>query len=48
MVQLSYPYMTTAKTIALTVWTFVGRVKSLLFNMLSRFVICISEVIDRK
>ena len=39
MVQLSYPYMTTGKTIALTVWTFVGKVMSLLYNMLSRFVI---------
>ena len=38
MVQLSYPYMTTGKTIALTLWTFVGKVMSLLFNMLSRFV----------
>ena len=34
MVQLSHPYMTTGKTIALTVWTFVGQVKSLVFNML--------------
>ena len=33
MVQLSHPYMTTAKTIALTVWIFVGKVMSLLFNM---------------
>ena len=39
MVQLSHPYMTTRKTIALTRWTFVGKVMSLLFNMLSRFVI---------
>ena len=39
MVQLSYSYMTTGKTIALTIWTFVGNVMSLLFNMLSRFVI---------
>ena len=39
MVQLSHPYMTTGKTIGLTMWTFVGKVKSLLFNMLSRFVI---------
>ena len=39
MVQLSHSYMTTVKTIALTMQTFVGRVKSLLFNMLSRFVI---------
>ena len=38
-VQLSYPYMTTGKTIALTRWTFVGIVMSLLFNMLSRLVI---------
>jgi len=36
-VQLSHPYMTTGKTIALTRWTFVGKVISLLFNMLSRF-----------
>ena len=39
MVQLSHPYMTTRKTIALTRQTFVGKVMSLLFNMLSRFVI---------
>ena len=39
MVQLSHPYMTTGKTIALTIQTFVGKVRSLLFNMLSRFVI---------
>ena len=39
MVQLSHLYMTTGKTIALTIWTFVSRVMSLLFNMLSRFVI---------
>ena len=38
-VQLSHPYMTTGKTIALTRWTFVGKVMSLLFNMVSRFVI---------
>ena len=38
-VQLSHPYMTTGKTIALTRWTFVGKVISLLFNMLSRLVI---------
>ena len=38
-VQLSQPYMTTGKTIALTRWTFVGKVISLLFNMLSRLVI---------
>ena len=39
MVQLSYPYMTTGKTIVLTRWTFVDKVMSLLFNMLSRLVI---------
>ena len=39
MVQLSHPYMTTGKTVALTRQTFVGKVMSLLFNMLSRLVI---------
>ena len=39
MVQLSHPYTTTEKTIALTRWTFVGKIMSLLFNMLSRLVI---------
>ena len=39
LIQLSHPYMTHGKTIALTMWTFVGIVMSLLFNMLSRFVI---------
>ena len=38
-VQLSHPYMTTGKTLALTRWTFVSKVMSLLFNMLSRLVI---------
>ena len=38
-VQLSHPYMTTGKTIALTRWIFVGKIMSLLFNMLSRLVI---------
>ena len=38
-VQLSHPYMTTGKTTALTIWTFVSKVMSLLFNMLSRLVI---------
>ena len=38
-VQLSHPYMTTGKTIALTTWTFLGKIMSLLFNMLSRLVI---------
>ena len=40
-VQLSHPYVTTGKTIALTRWTFVVKVMSLLFNMLSRFVIAL-------
>uniref|UniRef100_A0AC11E6P2 Uncharacterized protein n=2 Tax=Ovis aries TaxID=9940 RepID=A0AC11E6P2_SHEEP len=39
MVQLSHPYMTTGKTVAVTRWTFVGKVMSLRFNMQSRFVI---------
>ena len=39
MVQLSHPYMTTGKTIALTIWTFAGKVMSLLFNMLSKLLI---------
>ena len=39
MVQLSHPYKTTGKIIALTIWTFVGKIMSLLFNMLSRWVI---------
>ena len=38
-VQLSHPYMTTGKTIALTRWTLFGKIMSLLFNMLSRLVI---------
>ena len=38
-VQLSHPYMTTGKTIALTRWTFIGKIISLLFNVLSRLVI---------
>ena len=38
-VQLSHPYMTTGKTTALTIWTFIGKAMSLLFNMLPRFVI---------
>ena len=43
-VQLSHPYMTTGKTIALTRWTFIGKVMSLLFNMLPRLVItCLSR-----
>ena len=39
MVHLSHPYMTTGKTIAFTIWTFVGKVMFLLFNMLSRFIV---------
>ena len=39
MVQLAYLYMTTGKTISLTIWTIAGKVMSLLFNTLSRFVI---------
>ena len=39
MAQLSHPYMTTGKTIALIIWIFVGKVMSLIFNMLSRCVI---------
>ena len=42
-VQLSHPYLTTGKTIALTRWTFVGKVKSLLFNTLSSLVIDFSS-----
>ena len=45
MVQLSHPYMTTGKTIALTIWTFVSEVMSLLFNTLARFVITFQEAI---
>ena len=41
MIQLSHPYMTTGKNIALTGWTFVGQVMSLLFNMLFRFGIAV-------
>ena len=41
MVQLSHPYVTTEKTVAWTIWTFVGKVMSLLFNTLSGFVIAI-------
>ena len=43
MAQLSHPYMTTGKTIVLTLQTFVGKVMSLLFNMLSRFFIAFSS-----
>ena len=44
MVQLSHPYMTTGKTIGLTLRTFVSKVMSLLFNMLARFVILEKEM----
>ena len=47
MVQLSHPYMTTGKTLALTRWTFVGKVRSLLFYTLSRFVIAFLPRIKR-
>ena len=42
-VQLSHPYMTTGKMIALTRWTFVGKVMSLFFNMLSRLILTFSQ-----
>ena len=41
MVQLSHPYMTTGKTMTLTIWTYVGKMMSLFFNMLSRIVIAV-------
>ena len=44
MVQLSHPYVTTGKTIALTIWTFAGKVMSLLFNMLSRLTPYITKI----
>ena len=47
MVQLSYPYLTTGKTIALTIWTFVEKVMSLLFNMLSRFIIAFLLAVEK-
>ena len=46
-VQLSHPYMTSGKTMAFTRWTFVGKVMSLLFNMLSRLVIAFLPRIKR-
>ena len=48
MIQLSHPYMTTGKIIALTIWTFVSKVMSLLFNILSRFVMGILGGSDSK
>ena len=47
-VQLSHPYMTAGKTIALTRWTFVSKVMSLLFNMLSRLVITFLPKVEGK
>ena len=44
MVQLSHPYITTRKTVALTIWTFVGKIMSLLLNMLSKLVITLQPV----
>ena len=44
MVHLSHPYMTTGKTISLTIWIFVGKEMSLLFNILSRFVMYVCEL----
>ena len=44
MVQLTHPYMATGKIIALTLWTFVGKVMSLLLNMWSRFVMVFSSM----
>ena len=46
-VQFSHPYMTTEKAIALTIQTFVGKVTSLLFNMLSRFGHCLENPMDK-
>ena len=48
MVQLSHPYMTIGKTIALTKWNFVSKVMSQLFNMLSRYIMGFSSVSDGK
>ena len=46
-VQLSHPYMTTGKTIGLTTWTFVDKIMSLLFNMLSRLVLLLLLLLSR-
>ena len=48
MIQLSHPYVTTGKTIALTRWTFVGKVMSLLFNMLSRLAPTVQRLSTRQ
>ena len=45
MVQLSHLYMTTEKNIALTIWTFVGKVTALLFNMLSRWASLVAQMV---
>ena len=45
MVQLSHPYLTTGKTMALALLIFVGKVMSLLFNILSRFIIALSRFV---
>ena len=47
MVQLSHPYMTTGKTIGLTIWTFIEKVMSLLFNTLSRFFIAFLLTVEK-
>ena len=47
-VQLSHPYMTTGKTIVLTRWTFVGKVMSLLFNMLSSILIIYTPIQNKQ
>ena len=47
MIQLSYPYMITGKTIALVTWIFAGKVMSLLFNMLSILVIELDKAVVR-
>ncbi|KAB0385234.1 hypothetical protein FD755_000190, partial [Muntiacus reevesi] len=48
MVQLSHPYMTTRKAIVLTIWTFVGKVMSLLFNILSRFLFVTPQTVSHQ
>ena len=48
MVKLSHPYINSGKTIALTIWTFVDKMMSLLFYMLSRFVIAFFPIYGRK
>ena len=48
MVQMSHPHMTPGKTTALTIWIFAGKVMSLLFNLLSRFVIAFKEQMSKR